>query len=624
VSIELEQVTKRYGERSVVSDLSVSIATGELFVLLGPSGSGKSTVLRMISGLAEADSGRVLLHGRDVTHAPPRARGAGFVFQHYALFRHMTVAQNVEFSLRVRGIPARERARRRDELLELVELSGFGGRLPRQLSGGQQQRVALARALAHQPEVLLLDEPFGALDARIRGELRKTLRRIQRELKITAIFVTHDQEEAFELGDRLAVMNYGRLLEIGPPDELYLRPATEFVATFLGAANLLVGETTRGAVRVGTLDLPLATEEATGVSSPRVQALFRPEDVALEKDRSALTVPVLGEGVVEQASFAGAQERLLLRLPAMPRVRTLAPPVPFGSDYFLVEASRTPHAARRMPLGPGDRAWVGVRRIHALVHPGLHFLLLTSDSAEDRAALALGAEMARLAQARVSVVVRGEKSGDALTKLLRESVEKLGTGVTIHETRTATGSRSHVVADEAGRLPYDLVVLGWEEGEGREIASTALAAGAEHLLLVPGSKPVPARILVCVAVGEPGKRDVAFTGRLARHLGAEVTVMTVVEEDSDAAGREAARRFVEGGVRTLSRLGVPGAACVRTGEPEEEIQAQVAEGKHDLLVLGSPLPRYGDRLELRGLLRHLLERGLEYPVLVVRSPHRTA
>jgi nucleotide-binding universal stress UspA family protein len=420
------------------------------------------------------------------------------------------------------------------------------------------------------------------------------------------------------------VLNYGRLLEIGPPHELYLRPATEFVATFLGAANLLVGEATRGAVRVGTLDLPLATEEATGVMSRRVQALFRPEDVALEEDRSALTVPVLGEGVVEQASFAGAQERLLLRLPAMPRVRTLAPPVPFGSDYFLVEASRTPHAARRMPLGPGDRAWVGVRRIHALVHPGLHFLLVTSDSAEDRAALALGAEMARLAQARVSVVVRGEETGDPLTKLLRESVEKLGASVTIHETRAVAGPRTEVVADEAGRLPYDLVVLGWEQGEGREITGAALAAGAEHLLLVPGPKPVPARILVCVAVGEPGKRDVAFTARLARHLGAEVTVMTVVEGHNDAAAREAARRFVDGGVRTLSRLGVQGASCVRIGEPEEEIRAQVSEGKHDLLVLGSPLPRYGDRMELRGLLRHLLERGLEYPVLVVRAPHRTA
>ncbi|HEX9287740.1 MAG TPA: ATP-binding cassette domain-containing protein, partial [Thermoanaerobaculia bacterium] len=477
MSIVLEQVTKRYGERSVVSDLSLSIATGELFVLLGPSGSGKSTVLRMIAGLAEADSGRVLLHGRDVTRTPPRARGAGFVFQHYALFRHMTVSQNVEFALRVRGVRARERARRRDELLELVELSGFGGRLPRQLSGGQQQRVALARALAHQPEVLLLDEPFGALDARIRGELRKTLRRIQRELGITAIFVTHDQEEAFELGDRLAVLNYGRLLETGPPDELYLRPATEFVATFLGAANLLVGEATTGGVRVGSLEIPLATESAPGARSRRVQVLFRPEDVALDLDRSALTVPVLGEGIVEQASFAGAQERLVLRLPAMPHVRTLAPPVPFGSDYFLVEASRTPHAARRVPLAPGDRAWVGVRRIHALVHPGLHFLLLTSGSPEDRAAIALGAEMARLAQARATLVALGEKTGEPLTELLRESIEQLGTGIAIHQSRAAAGSTVEIVAEEAARRPYDLVVLGWEPREGRELAGVALAAG---------------------------------------------------------------------------------------------------------------------------------------------------
>jgi sulfate/thiosulfate transport system ATP-binding protein len=623
VSIELEQVTKRYGERSVVSDLSLSIATGELFVLLGPSGSGKSTVLRMIAGLAEADSGRVLLHGRDVTHTPPRSRGAGFVFQHYALFRHMTVAENVEFALRVRGVPAAKRAQRRDELLELVELSGFGGRLPRQLSGGQQQRVALARALAHEPEVLLLDEPFGALDARIRGELRKTLRRIQRELRFTAIFVTHDQEEAFELGDRLAVMNYGRLLEIGPPNELYLRPATEFVATFLGAANLIVGEASRGLVRIGTLDLPLSMQEVTGVMSPRVQVLFRPEDVQLEEDKSALTVPVLGEGVVEEASFAGAQERLVLRLPAMPRVRTLSPPVPFGSHHFLVEASRAPHAARRTPLRPGDRAWVGVRRIHALAHPGLHFLLVTSDSAEDRAAVTLGAEMARLAQARVSVVVRGEEGGEARTKLLRASVEKLGSSVTIHETRAVAGSRAEAVANEAGRLPYDLVVLGWEKGEGREITSAALAAGAEHVLLVPGPTPVPARILVGVAVGEPGKRDVAFTARLVRHLGAEVTVMTVVEGDADPAAREAAQRFVEGGVRTLSRLGVEAASAVRAGEPEEQIRAQVAEGKHDLIVLGSPLPRYGDRMELRGVLRRLLDSGVEIPILVVRSPHRT-
>jgi len=243
MSIVLEELTKRYGGHPVVNGVSLEVAEGELFVLLGSSGSGKSTLLRMIAGLSEVDAGRVLLHGRDVTGLPPAKRGVGFVFQSYALFRGMSVAENVEFALSIRSVSRVDRRRRRDELLEMVGLAGLGGRMPRQLSGGQQQRVALARALAHRPEVLLLDEPFGALDAKVRVDLRRTIREIQRELGITTVFVTHDQEEAFELADRLAVLSFGRLLEAGPPDELYLRPETEFVATFLGTANLMVGST---------------------------------------------------------------------------------------------------------------------------------------------------------------------------------------------------------------------------------------------------------------------------------------------------------------------------------------------------------------------------------------------
>src|SRR3954447_7467667 len=190
MSIVLEQLTKRYQDHPVVNNISLEIADGEFFVLLGPSGSGKSTVLRMIAGLTGIDGGRVLLHGTDVTQLPPRKREVGFVFQHYALFRSMTVAENVEFGLSIRRVSRAERRNRRDELLELVGLAGLGNRMPRQLSGGQQQRVALARALAHRPQVLLLDEPFGALDARIRFELRRTIREIQRELGVTTIFVT--------------------------------------------------------------------------------------------------------------------------------------------------------------------------------------------------------------------------------------------------------------------------------------------------------------------------------------------------------------------------------------------------------------------------------------------------
>src|SRR5213594_1690865 len=283
MSIVLDQLLKRYEGHPVVNNMSLEVADGEFFVLLGPSGSGKSTLLRMIAGLVDTDGGRI-----------------GLVFQNYALFRHMSVAENIEFPLRIRTVPAAERRRRRDELLELVGLAGLGSRFPAQLSGGQQQRVALARALAHRPEVLLLDEPFGALDARIRTELRRTVHSIQRELRITTIFVTHDQEEAFELADRMGVMNFGRLLEIGPPNELYLRPQTEFVATFLGTANLMVGEVTRDGVRLGPVHFPLSTRPAAVGEARRVQVLFRPEDVAVKTSADALGWPLLGQALVEE------------------------------------------------------------------------------------------------------------------------------------------------------------------------------------------------------------------------------------------------------------------------------------------------------------------------------------
>jgi hypothetical protein len=384
-----------------------------------------------------------------------------------------------------------------------------------------------------------------------------------------------------------------------------------------------VGETTANGVRVGEVEMPTEAKTSALPGRRRVQILFRPDDVAVERDRSALAAPVLGEGVVEQTSFAGAQERLLLRLPAVAGVRTIAPPVAYGSDHFLVEASRTPHAAHRTPLRPGDRAWVGVRRIHVLAHPGLNFLMVTTGSPEDRAAVTLGAEIAARAQARVSLLAVGAESGEGPAGLLRETAAQIGAGLTIQESRAAVGSPSEVVAAEASRRPYDLVVLGWEPRNGWDVAGAALAAGAEHLLLVPGPSPVPARVLVCVAVGEPGKRDVAFAARLVRHLGAEATVMTVLPGHSDdAEARDAAHRFVEGGARTLMSSGVRAEARVRTGDAEEQIRGQIVEGRHDLLVLGSPLPRHGDRPELRGLLRRMLEEGLDRPVLIVRSAHR--
>ena len=287
MSIELDQVTKRYQSVPVVNDVSLKVEQGEFLVLLGPSGSGKSTLLRAIAGLTEIDRGRVSLHGRDVTGVSAREREVGFVFQHYALFRHMTVANNIEFALRVRGVRAAERRARRTELLRLVALEGMDDRLPTELSGGQQQRVAVARALAHRPQVLLMDEPFGALDAKIREELRRTIRQIQRELGIATILVTHDQEEAFALADRIGVMHQGRLLECGPPDELYMRPATRFVATFLGAANLMLGYRTPKGIRFSATPDP-------GTQPREVVAVLRPEEVELAAERGRREVKLRG------------------------------------------------------------------------------------------------------------------------------------------------------------------------------------------------------------------------------------------------------------------------------------------------------------------------------------------
>src|ERR1044071_2236231 len=280
MSIALDQVTKRYQGSPVVNDVSLEVGEGEFFVLLGPSGSGKSTLLRAIAGLTGVDHGRIALHGHDVTHVSARQRGVGFVFQNYALFRHMSVGENIEFALRVRRVKASERRARRQELLRLVALEGMDDRLPAQLSGGQQQRVAVARALAHKPEVLLLDEPFGALAAKIREELRRTIRGVQRELGVTTVLVTHDQEEAFALADRIGVMNFGRLLEMGSPDELYTRPQTRFVATFLGAANLMLGHQTRAGIYFGNRAVP------DGARSHEVVAVLRPEEVELASTRT--------------------------------------------------------------------------------------------------------------------------------------------------------------------------------------------------------------------------------------------------------------------------------------------------------------------------------------------------
>jgi sulfate transport system ATP-binding protein len=245
MSIDVESISKRFGDAVALDDVSLEVPTGSLTALLGPSGGGKSTLLRIIAGLDTADTGTVHIEGEDLTKTPARSRGVGFCFQHYAPFRHLTVRRNVAFGLEIRRRPKAEIKARVDELLELVGLAHLGERYPSQLSGGQRQRMALARALAIEPKVLLLDEPFGALDAQVRSQLRQWLRDLHDTLHVTTVLVTHDQEEAMEVADRLAIINHGRLEQVGTPSDMYDHPTNEFVLTFLGPATRLNGEWVR-------------------------------------------------------------------------------------------------------------------------------------------------------------------------------------------------------------------------------------------------------------------------------------------------------------------------------------------------------------------------------------------
>jgi len=614
----IDRLVKRYDGHAVVNDVSLEIADGEFFVLLGPSGSGKSTVLRMIAGLTSIDAGKVLLHGRDVTNEPPQRRGVGFVFQHYALFRNMTVARNIEFALRVRKASEADRRRRREELLEMVGLGGLGERYPQQLSGGQQQRVALARALAHKPAVLLLDEPFGALDAVIRSDLRRAVRRVQRELGITAIFVTHDQEEAFELADRVGIMNAGRLLEVAPPEELYLRPRTEFAAAFLGTANIMVGEAAVDGVRVGPAHFPSEPGAEIAPEAGRVQVLFRPEDVALGASADAVHAPLLGEATVEETSFTGSFEKLRLRIPGLAGVRSIAPPAPFGGEGLVVEAIRSQHVSRNFPLRSGDTAWVGVRRIHALSHPGLSFLLLSDGSPAARAAVDLGGEIARRARARVTLLACRAPE-ERLRDEIEEARQRFGRELAGFESRLATpGAGRAVVRDTADRQ-FDLVVLARPARGGVEAAERALLAGDHNLLLVPAQAPLPKRVLICVALGEPGKRDVQFAARLVRHLDVDVTILTVLAAEHAPDDDAQAERFLGAAARSMSLLGVAARTRVRSGPVVEQILEEFTGGGHDLLVIGAPLPDRRGALALGGLVEQLVAKSNERPVLIVRT-----
>jgi sulfate/thiosulfate transport system ATP-binding protein len=626
MSILLENLVKRYDGQPVVNHVSLEVKDGEFFVLLGSSGSGKTTILNLIAGLTPLDSGRIVLNGRDVTGLPTQQRRVGFVFQNYALFQYMNVAENIEFALSIRKVPKIERQNRRDELLDLVGLGGLGGRMPGQLSGGQQQRVALARALAHKPDVLLLDEPLGALDAKIRVDLRRSLRAIQQQLGIAAILVTHDQEEAFDLADRIGVMSYGRLLEVGPPEDLYRRPQTEFVATFLGSANLLVGRKAPGGFCIGEVRFPTGLPDQNRPASKnghRVQLLFRPEEVALAASPEELDCPCLGPAEVQETGFSGACERLRLKLPPLPGVRPIAPTVAYGSESVLVEATRPPDQAESFPLARGQQAYLGIRRIHAIDHPGLNFILLYDGSMRTRYALELAGQIGRMAHARLTLLnyAGGTQEARSHDRDPDSDIKKaLGTGLAAFQEIHTSEAPAMALKKLVEKGPCDLVIMGFRSQEDQLLAEEVLRVGEHHLLLVPTPQAAPTLALICVTAGEPAKDDVFFAGRLIYHLGADSTLVTVLPgQEVGPAAEKRASRFLEGGVRTLAVLGIPAATRVLRGQVADQIIKTARSGDYDLLVMGVPLnPRSGE-ISLTGVVAEVLKQVSDRAILLVRS-----
>jgi sulfate transport system ATP-binding protein len=497
MSIVLEQVSKDFSGMAAVSDVTAQIEEGELFVLLGPSGSGKSTLLRAIAGLTTIDHGRIVLHGRDVTNLGAKDREVGFVFQNYALFRHMTVADNVEFALRARRVRGVDRRRRRAELLKLVSLEGYEQRLPSELSGGQQQRVALARALAHQPRVLLLDEPFGALDAKIRDELRRAIREIQRAVGITTILVTHDQEEAFSMADRIGVMDRGRLQEVGEPRVLYQRPGTRFVATFLGAANLLLGPYGYRDIQLGESYFQVDRWSRSLRSGDEAAVVVRPEDVVLTESRDQLNVPVVSTAKVLELQFVGASERLRLEVAATDTLASAQRP---GAATFQMDASRTAREVELLPLEVGQTVYFGFKRMHALPTPISSLRLIAKP---------------------------GETGNELVsTSIVRELSERMHIEPLFYDAESDNAARVR-------GLPVVTLDPDADLGE----ALVLLEQGARQVLAVGDGRQQIERMLIYVEPSSCG-RDAALaaSASLARHLTIDVTMLVRDDERSMSGG----------------------------------------------------------------------------------------
>jgi sulfate/thiosulfate transport system ATP-binding protein len=638
MSIVLDHVSKRFASHVALDEVSLEVADDELFVLLGGSGSGKSTALRIIAGLTPPDDGRIFLQGRRVDALPPQKRGVGFVFQNYSLFRHMTVGENIEFGMRIHGFTPEERVRRREELLNLIGLEGMAGVLPGRLSGGQQQRVAVARALAYRPSVLLMDEPFGALDVRTRGQLRQSLREIHRALKVTTILVTHDQEEAFELGNRIGVLDRGHLVEVGPPTTLYRRPKTELVAGFLGASNLLLGEIREGRLHLGSTVLSLPADIPQVKGSMEVKVLIRPEELEVHPPGAWVPGRTLGEGKVRETFHAGPVLRLKIGVPVLQGVPILQPAPVFGQSEPALISHALPETAEVSKLSPGARVFLSVRNLHVIPHEGFSVLVCIDGSDLSRHCLEFSAAVASQTHGRMVVLGVAEKPNEEgrARKGLAEATQAYSKLFPNLKTRFRSGNAADRILEELDRGEHGMVVMGHRgrHGPARSMGSTAerlVMFSRVPVLILPEPRLTLGKILICMASGATGRSDVVFAGRLAGNLGATATLLHVSGATTGAAAgerpvpgteeylRQLATERLARGILTLKLMGVKSEMKVRHGLPPEEILEEARSGDYDLVAVGAPDPPRWRGTERRVIIDELLQEWRR-PVMVVPAP----
>ncbi len=620
MSIILTDLSKRYDDTVIVNNVSLTIHDGELFVLLGSSGSGKSSILRLIAGLTQPDQGRIDLHGRDVTFLSPQDRNVGFVFQNYAIFSHMTVAENIAFGLRIRQVAAAAQKNRVEELMTIVGLAGLGERYASQLSGGQQQRVALARALAYKPAVILLDEPFGALDVKIRAQLRQSFKSIQRRLNVTTILVTHDQEEAFELADRIGVVERGSLVEVGTPEELYYRPRMEFTAAFIGGGNVLVGRAEGQDIRLGSVRLPFPPNSSPHDDYSAARIVFRPEAVVLTTDQAAPAEGFhsIGQGRVVERVFSGAVERIRVEIDALRGVRTVMPRLLFGQNTPHIQAQFT-GSAGTPPMAAGQAVQVWLRDYHILEPGGLRVLMYGGLSTKATSAVELGGYLISAAggPATLLMPVKADESSPDTQARLTALKHRYLADLSRIETVLHTDNPAEAILRAVQDNHPELIIVDRENGLRGSLAWQLLGQTYTPILLTTENRLPVEQILICTAAGEPGKSDIRFGGRLGRLLRAKVTLLHVNSPLSGIDERRRIETHLQQGQALLAALGL---ACdykmAENEKPVEGILQEITAENYGLVVIGAPAPRPVERFLWSDLATQIVF-GTDRPVLIV-------